>query len=186
MINWLKNFRRLAPWGPVFLLGGMFGVLGWGGFNTFMEYTNTMAFCISCHEMRDTVYREYQQSVHYSNAAGVRATCADCHVPRDWTAKLVRKIKATNELYHKLVGSIDTPEKFERPRLVLARKVWAEMEANNSRECRNCHSYDSMNFDKQGHRSREKMQPAMEAGKTCIACHKGVAHKKPYMDDEDD
>ena len=168
------------------MLGGLFGVLGWGGFNTFMEYTNTMEFCTSCHEMRDTVYQEYQQSVHYSNAAGVRATCADCHVPREWTPKLVRKIKATNELYHKLVGTIDTPEKFERRRLELAQKVWAEMAANNSRECRNCHSYESMNFDKQGHRSREKMLPAMEQGKTCIECHKGVAHRKPYTDDEDD
>jgi nitrate/TMAO reductase-like tetraheme cytochrome c subunit len=31
------------------------------------------------------------------------------------------------------------------------------------------------------------MQKAMEKGKTCIECHKGIAHKLPKgMEDEDD
>ena len=97
-------------WGLILLAGGMSGVIFWGGFNTFMEYTNTMEFCVSCHEMRDTVYQEYKASPHYKNPSGVRAICSDCHVPRTWSAKLVRKIKASNELYHKVLGSIDTPE----------------------------------------------------------------------------
>ena len=162
------------------------GVIFWGGFNTAMEYTNTLEFCISCHEMRDTVYVEYKQSIHYRNRSGVRAICSDCHVPKDWTAKLVRKIKATKELYHKLLGTIDSREKFELHRLEMAERVWAEMMANNSRECRNCHDFKSMDFDKQGHRAREKMESAMEKGKTCIECHKGIAHKNPEADDEDD
>jgi nitrate/TMAO reductase-like tetraheme cytochrome c subunit len=75
-----------------------------------MEYTNTLEICISCHEMRDTVYVEHKESIHYRNPSGVRAICSDCHVPKDWTVKLIRKIKATNELYHKLLGTIDTKE----------------------------------------------------------------------------
>ena len=31
------------------------GVIFWGGFNTAMEATNTMEFCISCHEMEENV-----------------------------------------------------------------------------------------------------------------------------------
>ena len=85
-----------------------------------MEYTNSTEFCISCHEMRDTVYAEYLGSSHYKNPSGVRAVCADCHVPKDWSAKLIRKIEATNELYHKLVRTIDTKEKFEAHRLAMA------------------------------------------------------------------
>jgi len=134
-------------WGAIFAVGGVAGIIFWGGFNTFMEHTNTLGFCISCHEMRDTVYQEYKQSVHYQNPSGVRAICADCHVPKDWTAKLVRKIKASNELYHKIAGTIDTPVKFEAKRLELAENVWAEMKSNDSRECRNCHSYDAMHFE---------------------------------------
>ncbi|MDH3948505.1 MAG: NapC/NirT family cytochrome c, partial [Gammaproteobacteria bacterium] len=103
------------------------GVILWGGFNTAMEATNTLEFCISCHEMEATVYQEYKHSVHYSNPSGVQATCPDCHVPREWTPKVIRKIQASNELFHWIIGSIDTPEKFEAKRLQLARHVWQAM-----------------------------------------------------------
>ncbi|MBT7758611.1 MAG: Denitrification system component NirT, partial [Rhodospirillaceae bacterium] len=135
----MQNLKRLwswffAPtlrygWGVIFVVGGVAGIVFWGGFNTYMEYTNTLGFCISCHEMRDTVYQEYKESAHFKNPSGVRAVCSDCHVPKAWTAKLVRKIKASNELYHKVLGTIDTPEKFEAKRLELAEHVWAEMKA---------------------------------------------------------
>jgi len=133
------------------------------------------------------VYEEYKKTVHFKNASGVRATCSDCHVPKDWTPKLIRKIQATGELYHKIIGSISTPEKFEAKRLVLAQRVWASMKASDSRECRNCHSYDTMAFHKQTRRAAEKMQEALKQGKTCIECHKGIAHKLPAgLDDDDD
>ena len=167
--------------GALIFVGAIGGIIFWGGFNTFMEYTNRMEFCISCHEMRSTVYEEYKKSVHYSNASGVRAICSDCHVPKDWTHKLIRKIQASNELYHKLAGSINTPEKFEAKRLQLARNVWKSMEANDSRECRNCHSSHAMNFEKQQSKSAEVMQKGFQEGETCISCHKGIAHKLPDM-----
>lgn len=181
--NALRNRSRAV----VFFLGAVVGVLFWGAFNTFVEYTNTTEFCISCHEMRDTVFEEFKKSKHYRNPAGVRLSCADCHVPRSWGAKMWRKIQASNELYHKMMGTIDTAEKFEARRVVLAEKVWASMEASHSRECRNCHGYESMDFEHQSRRASEKMQVAMEKGETCIECHKGIAHKLPaeYADDDD-
>jgi cytochrome c-type protein NapC len=75
-------------------LGFVSGILFWGAFNTGVEATNQLKFCIGCHEMRDTVYQEYKDSIHYSNRSGVRAICADCRVPKDWTHKLLRKAKA--------------------------------------------------------------------------------------------
>ncbi|MDX2220669.1 MAG: NapC/NirT family cytochrome c [Burkholderiales bacterium] len=163
--------------------GAVFGVLFWGGFNTVMEATNDMAFCIGCHEMRVNVYEEYKKSPHYQNASGVRATCADCHVPKQWVHKFVRKVRATNELAHHLRGTIDTPEKFNEKRAELAQHVWDEMKANNSRECRNCHSWDAMAFHKQSARASEKMQAGIKEGQTCIDCHKGIAHTLPKRDD---
>ncbi len=175
--------------GSILAVGGFAGIILWGGFNTFMEQTNTLEFCISCHEMEDTVYKEYKKSIHYQNASGVRAICSDCHVPKEWVPKVVRKIKASREIYHKILGTINTPEKFEAKRMELATNVWNEMKANDSHECRNCHSYDAMHWEKQRRRSKEKMQKAAEEKKTCIECHKGIAHKLPaeaLLGDEDE
>jgi cytochrome c-type protein NapC len=181
LLDWL---RRPAALGSTLLAGGLAGILLWGGFNTAMEQTNSLSFCVSCHEMTP-VYEEYKQSVHYRNASGVRAICSDCHVPRDWTHKLVRKVQASGELWHKLAGTIDTPEKFEARRAVLAERVWQGMRANDSRECRNCHAYDAMDFHKQADRAREKMEDAARQGKTCIECHQGIAHRKPVAPHDD-
>lgn len=179
-----------AAWSPsprfalasLVLIGTVAGVVLWGGFNTFMEYTNTLGFCVSCHSMSQP-YEEYKKSAHYSNPSGVRAICSDCHVPKEWTAKLIRKIQATNELWHHFRGKLDTPEKFEAQRATMAEHVWATMRANDSHECRNCHSYAAMDFHKQTARAREKMEEGLKKGQTCIECHKGIAHKLPPRDD---
>jgi cytochrome c-type protein NapC len=172
----------------VVAIGMMSGLVFWGGFNTGMEATNTLGFCTSCHEMRDTVFQEYKETIHYKNRSGVRAICSDCHVPKDWVHKFVRKIQASQELYSKFVtGSIDTPEKFEGRRMELAQHVWATMKSSDSRECRNCHSWDAMDPHKQQPRARAKMEQAQKEGKTCIDCHKGIAHLLPkeYNEDEE-
>ncbi|MCY6382797.1 pentaheme c-type cytochrome TorC [Hoeflea prorocentri] len=168
--------------GVLLVIGGIGGVIFWGGFNTAMEATNTMGFCITCHEMEANVYEEYKKTVHYQNASGVRATCSDCHVPKDWTHKFVRKVYATRELYHHFVGTIDTPEKFEAHRPEMAKRVWASMEATDSRECRNCHTFEAMDFTKQSTKAAQEMSKAHQTGQgTCIDCHKGIAHKMPDL-----
>jgi cytochrome c-type protein NapC len=53
------------------------GILFWGGFNTGVDATNKLEFCISCHEMRDNVFHEYKKTIHYTNRSGVRAICSD-------------------------------------------------------------------------------------------------------------
>ena len=171
----------LAKWGAgtVISVGFIAGIIFWGGFNTILAMTNTEKFCISCHEMEDNVYQELQDTIHWSNRTGVRATCPDCHVPKEWIYKIKRKIQASNEIYHKLLGTIDTAEKFEAERLHLAKNEWARMKANDSRECRNCHNFDSMDFDKQESRSADRHDEAIENNWTCIDCHRGIAHKLP-------
>lgn len=154
------------------------GIIFWGGFNTAMEATNKLEFCISCHEMEENVYQEYKPTIHYSNRTGVRATCPDCHVPDPWIHKMVRKIQASNEVYHKIIGTVDTPEKFNEHRLEMAKRVWKAMKTTDSRECRNCHNFESMNPKFQRPRARKQHLNAFETGQTCIDCHKGIAHKQ--------
>jgi len=165
--------------GTLLASGFIGGILFWGSFNWSMELTNTETFCISCHEMEQNVYREYKQTVHYTNRTGVRATCPDCHVPKTWIHKIARKIKASNELYHHFLGTIDTPEKFEDKRLELATNVWNVMKKTDSRECRNCHNFEYMDFTVQENRAQTRHETAITDGKTCIDCHKGIAHELP-------
>ncbi|WP_419590808.1 NapC/NirT family cytochrome c [Thiolapillus sp.] len=171
------NTKRKLGFGAAFLFF-ILGIIFWGGFNWAMEKTNTLEFCIGCHEMKDNVYQEYKPTIHYSNRTGVRAECPDCHVPKEWIYKVIRKIQASNELYHHfIVKDVDTPEKFDAKRLELAKHVWAAMKDTDSRECRNCHNFESMNPKFQRPRARKQHLNAFETGQTCIDCHKGIAHK---------
>jgi nitrate/TMAO reductase-like tetraheme cytochrome c subunit len=180
-------WRRPRVW---FLLGiplGGFlmffiGAIALGTFNKVMAYTNTLEFCTSCHEMKDFLFEEYKETVHYQNASGVRAVCSDCHVPHEWFPKVARKIQASfRELPAKVLGVIDTREKFEAKRLELAEDVWAGMKATNSRECRNCHSVEAMKLAEQDRSARKKhsLERMQKRGESCIDCHKGIAHKLP-------
>ena len=150
-----------------------------------MELTNSETFCISCHEMEQNVFQEYRRTGHYENRTGVRATCPDCHVPKEWTHKVIRKLRATNELYHWLKGSINTREKFEAKRLQLASHVWDSMRASDSRECRNCHEKTAMGGDKQSATAKKIHQLSESWGDTCIDCHQGIAHQLPRQFDRE-
>ena len=179
LFNGFVAFLKRRAVMTVLVMGFIGGIIFWGGFNTALEVTNTEQFCISCHEMEDTVYQEYRNTIHYANRTGVRATCPDCHVPKEWTHKIYRKIQASNEIYHKILGTINTAEKFEKERLHLATNEWRRMKKTDSRECRNCHSFESMDYTMQSRRASPQHMEGFAEGKTCIDCHKGIAHQMP-------
>lgn len=166
-------------------------ILGTGlaiGFNVVLEKTNTLDFCISCHSMASTVYLEYKQSTHYQNRTGVRAECSDCHVPKSFIPKIISKIKASADIYHTIMGSVDTPEKFEAKRLQMAQRVWKTMQETDSRECRSCHTKSAMNPALQKRRAQIQHRDAEQNNETCIDCHKGITHKPVHKNQvaEDD
>jgi cytochrome c-type protein NapC len=186
---WNNPWVQSATRPPVYLslafltLGGFVaGVFFWGAFNTVLEATNTEAFCTSCHEMQSNVFEELKGTIHFSNRSGVRATCPDCHVPHQWTNKIARKMQASKEVWGHIFGSISTRDKFLDLRRTLAEHEWARMKANDSLECRNCHSGQSMDLSKQNPRAAAAHEKFLFTGeKTCIDCHKGIAHKLPDM-----
>ena len=144
-----------------------------------LAWTNTEAFCVGCHEMRDNVYAEYKGTIHDKNRSGVRAVCSDCHVPREPVGMLVRKVGATFEIWGKITGVIDTKEKFEKHRHAMAVREWTRMKSNNSQECRNCHHFEAMDSEKQNEKARARHDKARAEGTTCIDCHFGIAHNEP-------
>ena len=128
------------------------------------------------------VFEELKGTIHYTNRSGVRASCPDCHVPHNWTDKIARKMQASKEVWGHLFGSIDTREKFLAMRRNLAEAEWRRMKANDSLECRNCHSAESMDLSKQNPRAAAAHERFLfTSERTCIDCHKGIAHRLPNM-----
>ena len=180
--DWLRRPHGRYGAGALIGAGMLLAGIGWAGFSAGVDYSNTMGFCVSCHEMREFVYAEYQQTAHYRSASGVRAECADCHVPRAFVPKMLRKVQATfNEVPKHFMGTIDSAEEFEAQRLHLAERVWAGMKANDSRECRECHDREAMQLSAQKPRARGQHEEAQASGETCIDCHKGIAHRMPEL-----
>lgn len=166
----------------VLVTGGFIaGIIFWNGFDAGLKATNSEAFCISCHTMADNVYPELQQTVHFRNRTGVRAYCSDCHVPHNFTDKIARKVQASREVWNHLTGDIGTREKFIDKRLELAQREWARMNANGSKECRACHDYEHMAFEKMDIMAEMEMRGAAQRNTSCIECHKGIAHQLPVV-----
>jgi cytochrome c-type protein NapC len=179
LVNILKSNLLYVSVAAVFFVGGIGTVLT---YMTAVDYTNRLDFCaLSCHEM-SFPYEEYRKSKHYQNESGVRAACPDCHVVHNsWPKTFLTKLAATGELYThlfgRMAGGVDKQKVFEEDRLKLAQDVWAHYKANDSRECRNCHSWYAMAAASQSTRAQGQHDFGRKKGMTCIDCHKGITHK---------
>ena len=153
----------------VILFAGV--LVGWGltwAAGQALDHVSTNAYCTSCHEMKAFVYEDHQSSAHFSNGSGVRAQCADCHPATFYAFK---------DLIANWKGTIATEDLYRSKRLELSKRVWARMERNRSAACRTCHSHAAMNAHEQRAEAATMMAWAVEDGRrTCITCHKGVAH----------
>lgn len=147
-----------------------------------LAVTSTEEFCIGCHEMRDNPYKEYRGTVHDTNRTGVRAICTNCHVPHEPVPLILRKMRATFEVIGHIRGVIDTKEKYDAHRAMLAERVWVRMLETDSLECRNCHTFEKMDKEKQTEKAQTRHAKARAEGWTCIECHYGIAHTEPEGD----
>ena len=164
--------------GVLVLGGALVGAAGFQAFEVVIHETSTDAFCLVCHDQ--DIGLEMAGTAHFDNATGMRAGCADCHLPHAFWPKVVYKTRAgVKDVYHTILGTIDTPEKFEAHRMHMATVTWKAMNANDSRECRHCHDESRWDLAAQSEKAREFHGPALAKGKTCIDCHKGIAHELP-------
>jgi cytochrome c-type protein NapC len=178
-----QRFRSQKPWAKIVELEAivlmLIGGLLFAGGKISLDQTNTIEFCTSCHEMKNNNFEEYSHTIHAKNRSGVKATCADCHVPHEFVDTMIRKIKASNDVFQHVMGTIDTKEKFEEHRLELAKRVWKRMKESDSRECRNCHDTKAMDPERQGKTAQKQHKRLASGERTCIDCHFGIAHKEP-------
>lgn len=160
-----------------------------------VKRSETTEFCISCHVMDATVFEELKESPHYTNASGFRVQCGQCHIPAvhsmgELMTYLSVKVGAARFVYGWATGRMSEPEQLRANREEMAERVWAEMRARDSAECRACHEMDAMDLSLQSRRAAGEHRDAAEEGQTCIDCHdNGVAHapiKKKKSNEEEE
>ena len=177
--------KKILSIAGVFVLG----FASYGAMNWVFDATNEMAFCTSCHSMQVNL-AEYKETTHYQNTSGVRATCSDCHVPEAMVPKVKAKIIAAKDVYHEFLGNFavsdeikNDPEAYQEhydgERWRMANIVWDKMRANDSAECRSCHTFEAMDVEAQSRSAQRRHPRAIKEGETCIDCHKGIAHHEP-------
>ena len=182
----VRAWRRLhspsARWSVLTLVtvGLMVGAIGVIGTQVMVHVTGTDQFCgTACHSMQ-WVAKEHQQSIHGASRTGMRATCHDCHIPRDYPELLWYKAAAgTKDVIGEIRGVISTEDKFRQQRMHMANLVWVEYKSNDSRACRGCHEFSSDVLAKQQDTVRALHAPTLDGRATCIDCHKGVGHAAP-------
>lgn len=176
-----------APATLIFVGGLAAGVISVVLTNVMVHATGTNEFCAgACHSMKFPS-EEYQQSLHYMNHSGVRATCADCHIPHEYPQKLVHKaISGVRDVIAEARGVIDTREKYEARRMEMAQREIARLKARDSAECRHCHGIDFMDLKRQSAYTARAHRQAVETNRTCVDCHRGVAHTYPEVEEEGD
>lgn len=182
--SWIRSWLRPSQKRSVLTLvaiGLALGVCGIVAFNATMHATNTDEFCVGCHEQKDNSLVMLEKTRHYSNVSGYSAGCSDCHVPHEFIPKMIRKIQASREVWGHITGIIDTPEKYAAHAPHMKKKEVDRIRANDSQECRNCHEVQQMDLELQSAKARQFHQVMQDNGKTCIACHAGLAHNPADM-----
>jgi len=169
-----------ARWalGTLVVAGAVAGAIAVPTFNFVLHETSSDEFCLLCHA--NDIQPEYEGTRRHTNPIGLRVTCENCHIPKEFGPKLYTKATTgIKDLFYHVLGKIDTPEKFEAHRMEMATITWEKMNATDSRECRNCHDQSKWSLSVQNEKARRFHGPALSNGKTCIDCHKGLAHKLP-------
>jgi len=170
-------------------LGGfiafVFGAVALGSTNYVLHQTSSTEFCYLCHSHEAFIKPEYEASSHFKNLTGVRAECADCHLPHDnWFELVWTKAVVSLDIIPEMMGKLDTAEKYEEHRAEMATSVWRQFRENDSKFCRSCHSYEAMDLENQERRTARQHARAAENGETCIDCHYGIVHVAPENADE--
>jgi nitrate/TMAO reductase-like tetraheme cytochrome c subunit len=181
-----RTWRRLrspsARWPLIVLVavGVVLGGIAIIGTQVMVHVTGTDAFCGgACHSMQ-WVAKEHLESTHGATRTGVRATCHDCHIPREYPQLLwVKAVSGTKDMIGEMRGVISTEEKFKAERKRMAALVWEDYQANDSRACRNCHVFSAEVIAKQQDAAKGVHGQVLARRATCIQCHKGVGHLAP-------
>ena len=177
--------RGRLHWSVMLLiaLGIALGVAAAGATTWMVNATSTDNFCATaCHSMQWAA-AAYTRSPHYANPHGVRASCADCHIPFEsrpatpfqyvFGTIFAKQRAGTHDAIAELRGTISTEEKWEARRPQLAADAEAWFRRTNYETCKGCHRLDAATGP-----ALDTHASLIKAGAVdCVECHADVGHK---------
>lgn len=176
--TYFKDWRRLVFRQPVvFILAALaFAGIAVTTVDLTDYYFSSENFCATtCHVMTSTVYKEMQQSKHWTTPTGVRPKCADCHVSGRLTFAMVDHAIGTTELLTWLRHDFTKPGSFEPFRPAAADRARFQFLNSDSANCRRCHVMEAIKPARK--RGEKQHKEALKDGTTCIVCHYNLVHK---------
>ncbi|WP_394129378.1 NapC/NirT family cytochrome c [Shewanella maritima] len=185
-MNWRALFKPSAKYSIIVLLliGVVMGVVGYFATQQTLHATSTDDFCMTCHS-NHSLKDEVLASAHGGGRAGVTVQCQDCHLPHGPVDYLVKKIIVSKDLYGFLtIDGFNTQEWLDENRKEQADLALKYFHATDSANCTHCHTRIYENQPEEMSRMAKRMHErnANQEGdkrKTCVDCHKGVAHPYP-------
>jgi trimethylamine-N-oxide reductase cytochrome c-type subunit TorC len=166
-------------------LGALVGAAAMVAAAEMVRQTSTDEFCTgACHSMQ-WAGESYKRSVHYSNSLGLRAACADCHIPHhtghadllNYIKLMIFKAKiGVSDAVAEIQGVISTREKWEQERPRLSKEFEQWVKDTHSITCQNCHDLKAFGGD---YSEMTKMVHAdlLHANTVnCLKCHQHVGH----------
>ncbi len=174
LFKWMTGAAFLAG-----LAGVVIGIVAVLAAEQMDHYTNTDAFCTSCHLTGEYIAKSeaYLTSSHQTRSSGVRPTCANCHIPERLVPAIwTHLIKGVQDLYGQATYDYEDKQVWQqrRPELAYAARDW--MRANDSVTCRSCHEEASIKPKRK--RGQRQHAEAREEGMTCIDCHYNLVHEE--------
>ena len=173
----LSIFRKTVV--IAFIIGGIAGLIAALTAEEIDHLTTTDEFCTSCHAMQAYIAdsETYKSSMHQTTTSGVRAGCADCHIPKGLViATYTHVVNGASDIWGQMNHDYEKPEtwKTEKARLAYAVRDW--FRENDSRTCRGCHEESSIKPQRK--RGQRQHAEAKETGMTCIDCHYNLVHEE--------
>lgn len=186
-MGWRNLLKPSVKYSILSLLavGVVVGAAGYFTVQNVLHATSTNAFCMTCHAQH-SLEDEVLMSSHGNNSAGIVAQCQDCHLPPGQFQYLIKKIIVSKDIIGYLtIDGFETQEWLEENRKEQAELARDYLRSIDSAPCQTCHNRI---YDENPPENMKKIAKRMHAmnfkkpedkRKTCIDCHKGVAHPYP-------
>jgi nitrate/TMAO reductase-like tetraheme cytochrome c subunit len=178
--------RGRLLWISSWALGfALLGIVLVAATNHTVNWSSSDKFCgTACHSMTWAA-AAYQQSPHYINRVGIRASCGECHIPYDsghGTAKQYAKLllfkadRGAKDFWYEARKSIATNEEWEKRRPALSSTFQSYLRQHNYITCRGCHSLDA--FGGAGSHMKVVIHRGLANGSSfdCLQCHVNIGH----------